>query len=210
MFRQAAGCGADHLVRRSKANAQFLLGLGAGITQGNDGSTRSYLVAVYVHYGTKPADHVFPEADSLRAHGEVRLLVRLEQKHRGAIGVGIRRGIERAELDLVTMCPTWILGPMLQPELNESSKTIYDYVCGNIQEIPRGDKAIVDVRDGAHRCVREPASVWSLLSCCSPEDAPPLLYSCVKAEHEMGIRFRSAEEMIHATCDSLVKHRFAS
>ncbi|CAK4096876.1 unnamed protein product [Aphanomyces euteiches] len=42
------------------------------------------------------------------------------------------------------MCPTWILGPMLQPELNESSKTIYDYVCGNIQEIPRGDKAIVD------------------------------------------------------------------
>ncbi|KAH9115313.1 hypothetical protein AeMF1_010638 [Aphanomyces euteiches] len=74
-------------------------------------------------------------------------------------------GLKEPNFDLVTTCPTWILGPMLQPELNESSKTIYDYVCGNIQEIPRGDKAIVDVRDGAHRCVREPASVWSLLSC---------------------------------------------
>ncbi|KAG9407328.1 methylglyoxal reductase (NADPH-dependent) gre2 [Aphanomyces cochlioides] len=137
------------------------------------------------------------------------------------------------------MCPTWILGPMLQPELNESSKTIHDYVAGNIQEIPRGDKAIEDVRDvaqahiaafenpqasGRYFLVGDSATeveIAAMIKAALPnapdatkvadgEDAPPLLYSCVKAEHELGIRFRSAEEMIHATCDSLVKHRFAS
>ncbi|RHY30275.1 hypothetical protein DYB32_004452, partial [Aphanomyces invadans] len=59
------------------------------------------------------------------------------------------RSLVNPHFDMVTMCPTWILGPMLQPELNESSKKIYDYMVGNTKEIMNTVKAMVDVRDVA-------------------------------------------------------------
>ncbi|KAH9087714.1 hypothetical protein LEN26_019859 [Aphanomyces euteiches] len=42
-----------------------------------------------------------------------------------------------------------VLGPMLQPELNQSSLKVYDYVMGNTAEIPRAIKTVVDIRDVA-------------------------------------------------------------
>ena len=54
-----------------------------------------------------------------------------------------------ATFDLVSMNPTWILGPLLQPTLNESSKKIYDYIIGAVALIPNAHKTLVDVRDVA-------------------------------------------------------------
>lgn len=56
---------------------------------------------------------------------------------------------DQAHFTVATINPTWILGPMLQPQLNESSRKIYNYLAGVIKEIPNASKTLVDVRDVA-------------------------------------------------------------
>ena len=61
----------------------------------------------------------------------------------------LNAGNEKASFDMITMCPTWILGPMLQPTLNESSSKILNYITGKMSTIPNACKCYVDVRDVA-------------------------------------------------------------
>ncbi|KAG9407331.1 hypothetical protein AC1031_002059 [Aphanomyces cochlioides] len=197
----------------------------------------SSTVSVYIHLGTKSPDHVFTEEDW--SHQE------LMEKNNMWYGVSktvaertaweFVENLKEPHFDLVTMCPTWILGPMLQPELNESSQKIYDYLVGNTTEIARAVKTVVDVRDVAlaHIVAFEnpQASGRYLLVGASPTEeeiaaatkaaapnAPvttklategeivPLHCSCAKAERELGIRFYSLNEMVSATANSLTQH----
>ncbi|CAK4069828.1 unnamed protein product [Aphanomyces euteiches] len=193
--------------------------------------------SVYVHCGTKPADHVFTEADW--SHEDI--MEKNENWYYLGKTLAERQAWEfvdslpQPHFDLVTLCPTIVLGPMLQPELNQSSLKVYDYVMGNTAEIPRAIKTVVDIRDVAlaHIVAFEnpQASGRYLLVGASPTEeqiaaavraarpnapvtttlAPPkdivsLKCSCIKAETELGLRFHSLDEMVRSMCDSLTSH----
>ncbi|KAG9408265.1 hypothetical protein AC1031_021512 [Aphanomyces cochlioides] len=55
--------------------------------------------------------------------------------------------LEKNEICLVALKPTWIFGPMLQPTLNESNQQISRFFTGNLKNIPNDFKCGVDVRD---------------------------------------------------------------
>ncbi|KAJ1259963.1 hypothetical protein BS78_10G195600 [Paspalum vaginatum] len=58
---------------------------------------------------------------------------------------------EKAGLDVVTVCPPWVLGPLLQPTLNTTSMRLVTYLKGeNTEEKMRN---MVDVRDVADALV---------------------------------------------------------
>ncbi|RHY01582.1 hypothetical protein DYB36_000571 [Aphanomyces astaci] len=110
----------------------------------------SSTISVYGHCGTKPDSHVFTEADWSRED----LMTERKMWYGLSKTVAEREAWEFMQttsphFDLVAMCPTWILGPMLQPALNESNKKIYDYMVGNTPVILNAVKALVDVRDVA-------------------------------------------------------------
>lgn len=57
---------------------------------------------------------------------------------------------ELPQVQFLVMNPTWILGPMVQPTLNESSRKIHTYLSGKSSGvIPNEAKSLVDVRDVA-------------------------------------------------------------
>ncbi|RHZ11939.1 hypothetical protein DYB26_011407, partial [Aphanomyces astaci] len=110
----------------------------------------SSTISVYGHCGTKPDSHVFTEADWSRED----LMTERKMWYGLSKTVAEREAWEFMQttsphFDLVAMCPTWILGPMLQPTLNESNNKIYDYMVGNTPAILNAVKALVDVRDVA-------------------------------------------------------------
>uniref|UniRef100_A0A0C9S9B3 TSA: Wollemia nobilis Ref_Wollemi_Transcript_1433_1286 transcribed RNA sequence n=1 Tax=Wollemia nobilis TaxID=56998 RepID=A0A0C9S9B3_9CONI len=52
-------------------------------------------------------------------------------------------------LDLVTLCPSLILGPMLQPTINASSQILIKLMTGNIDTCENQVRNMIDVRDCA-------------------------------------------------------------
>nr|UUJ74920.1 cinnamoyl-CoA reductase [Cephalotaxus hainanensis] len=52
-------------------------------------------------------------------------------------------------LDLVTICPSWIFGPMLQPIINASSLGLIKLLTGDLERRDNKVRHIVDVRDCA-------------------------------------------------------------
>ncbi|RHY57576.1 hypothetical protein DYB30_010706, partial [Aphanomyces astaci] len=196
----------------------------------------SSTISVYGHCGTKPDSHVFTEADWSRED----LMTERKMWYGLSKTVAEREAWEFMQttsphFDLVAMCPTWILGPMLQPTLNESNKKIYDYMVGNTPVILNAVKALVDVRDVAMAHIAafenpQASGRYLLIGACpteheiadavqqacpsarvpeaSADSSPtvPLLYDCSKAEKELGIRFRSLTDMVQGTCDSLQHH----
>jgi len=55
----------------------------------------------------------------------------------------------KEKFDLVVVNPSLVLGPMLQPSLNESSSWVLDYLNGSKKKISTGPLTLVDVRDVA-------------------------------------------------------------
>ena len=123
--------------------------------QRNSASQRLVLTsstaAVYADFETRPKDHVYTEEDwSLED-----LLVKEEKWY--CLGKTKAEKLaysfikeNKATFDLVTLNPTLILGPMLQPTLNESSKVILDLIkAGPDFELPNSSGTFVDVRNVA-------------------------------------------------------------
>ncbi|KAF0689126.1 Aste57867_19398 [Aphanomyces stellatus] len=199
----------------------------------------SSTVSIYVHCGTKPESHVFNEDDwsneDLMRKNNLWYAVSKTVAEREAWSFVEK--LAAPHFDLVTMCPTWILGPMLQPELNQSSQKIFDYMTDVTKEIPLAVKTMVDVRDvalahivafenpnasgrymlvGAGPTEKE---ICEAIVAVSPTatvpttvapgaDPVPLLYDCKKAEKELGIRFIPLTDMVAETCASLIQHGF--
>lgn len=60
-----------------------------------------------------------------------------------------RRPGGSAPLDMVSICPTLTVGPVLQPGINESSRQMLEMLSGAKAVLPNRGKCIVDVRDVA-------------------------------------------------------------
>ncbi|KDO35236.1 hypothetical protein SPRG_00081 [Saprolegnia parasitica CBS 223.65] len=199
----------------------------------------SSTASVYVHLGTKPADQIFTEADWSNVEG---------MEARGMWYCVSKTLAERAALDypkehsvafeVVTMCPTMIFGPMLQPVLNESSQVVYNLLTGVTKEVPNNARAVVDVRDvaaahiagfevaaasGRYILVAETTDDFEIRDAIVkaapsalnvPTTAPPAVRAArtavdmAKATKELGISFRPLDEMVQSTCDSLQQHGF--
>ncbi|XP_020526339.1 cinnamoyl-CoA reductase 1 isoform X2 [Amborella trichopoda] len=54
---------------------------------------------------------------------------------------------QKSGLDLVSVCPTLVLGPMIQPTINASSLVLIKLLKGNQQCVPNKTWSIIDVRD---------------------------------------------------------------
>ncbi|CAN6177496.1 unnamed protein product [Urochloa humidicola] len=52
-------------------------------------------------------------------------------------------------LDVVTICPSLVLGPLMQPTMNSSSKILHNYFKGDRETVENRLRNIVDVRDVA-------------------------------------------------------------
>ncbi|KAF5188398.1 Cinnamoyl-coa reductase, partial [Thalictrum thalictroides] len=52
-------------------------------------------------------------------------------------------------LEVVTVCPSIIVGPMLQSQMNASSWFIYMMLSGDLKTLENGTRLLVDVRDMA-------------------------------------------------------------
>ncbi|XP_034702438.1 cinnamoyl-CoA reductase 2-like [Vitis riparia] len=52
-----------------------------------------------------------------------------------------------SELDIVTVCPSFVFGPMLQPTLNASSYVLLTYLKDGPESVENKDRPIIDVRD---------------------------------------------------------------
>lgn len=50
------------------------------------------------------------------------------------------------DIDLITVCPTQTVGPLLQPTLNQSCVGILEMMDGTKKAIPNKGKCFVDVR----------------------------------------------------------------
>ncbi|CAL5010564.1 unnamed protein product [Urochloa decumbens] len=52
-------------------------------------------------------------------------------------------------LDIVTICPSLVIGPLMQPTVNTSVKVFLGYIKGDQETVQNGFKNLVDVRDVA-------------------------------------------------------------
>ncbi|KAH9119314.1 hypothetical protein LEN26_011726 [Aphanomyces euteiches] len=199
----------------------------------------SSTAAVGGHCGTKPPGHVFTEADwsNLELMETNRMWYSVSKTLAERAAWKFMDSLADSPFDLVTICPAWVHGPMLQPALNESCERIYDYLVGNVKEIERTERTVVDVRDVAlaHIAAFEnpQASGRYLLVASSPTeeeiaaavravcpDAPVATTlapgtgiarhhcSSMKAVKDLGLRFVSLQEMIRETCEALARHGF--
>ncbi|KAF0689127.1 Aste57867_19399 [Aphanomyces stellatus] len=197
--------------------------------------------SVYVHCGTKPATHVFKDDDwsheDLMRKNEQWYYVSKTAAEREAWSFVAK--LTEPHFDLVTMCPTLTLGPMLQPELNQSSQKIFNFMTGATKEIPRAFKTIVAVRDVAlahivafenpnasgrylliGACPTEKELCDAIVAACPTAQVPTtvapgadpvmMLTDCSKAEKELAIRFIGTREMVAETCASLIHHGFVN
>jgi alcohol dehydrogenase (NADP+) len=115
----------------------------------------SSTAAIYGWYGKHPVDHVMTEADWSDEAALIRAnnwyCVSKTRAERLAWEMSKEAG---SKFKLAVMNPCLILGPMLQPALNTSSKAVLTYLTGERSEIQNCTKCIVDVRDvaEAHVC----------------------------------------------------------
>lgn len=119
----------------------------------------SSVAAVYIT--SKPADHWYTEDDwsepeKIRAtprqwYAESKLLAEREAWRIFKEEIPqARRASGKNPIDLITVCPTQTLGPLLQPTLNQSVASILELMDGSKGAIiPNKCKAFVDVRDVA-------------------------------------------------------------
>ncbi|ESR46472.1 hypothetical protein WN944_007449 [Citrus x changshan-huyou] len=56
---------------------------------------------------------------------------------------------KRGELDIVTVCPSIVIGPMLQPTINTSSLLLLGFLKDRTEPLEDEDRPLVDVRDVA-------------------------------------------------------------
>ncbi|KAJ4825784.1 hypothetical protein Tsubulata_029407 [Turnera subulata] len=80
----------------------------------------------------------------------------LEQDYYLAKTIAEREALEYAErtgLDIVTVCPSIVLGPMLQPTLNTSSSMFLMVMKGGLESMENTEDPLVDVRDVAKALV---------------------------------------------------------
>ncbi|KAH9067288.1 hypothetical protein Ae201684P_021449 [Aphanomyces euteiches] len=196
----------------------------------------SSMAAVYIHCDTKPVEHVFTEDDwsheELIEMNKMWYCVSKTLAERAAWN--FMENLSDAHFDLVAMCPTRIHGPMFKIELNESSEKIYDNLVGNVNDIPRVTRSVVDVRDVAFAHIAafenpQASGRYTLVAASPTEEeiaravkaarpnapvASKLAHgtgfvakhcSSAKAEKELGIRFIPLEDMVRETCDSLTR-----
>ncbi|OQS03702.1 hypothetical protein THRCLA_03982 [Thraustotheca clavata] len=198
----------------------------------------SSTAAIYVHCNTLPDDHVFTEADwSNEERMEKLNLWYCMSKTLAERKANDFMTEKTRHFDLVIMCPTLIFGPMLQPVLNESSKYVHKFASGQVQTIGLGGRAIVDVRDVAQAHVngfeiQQANGRYMLVSCFASEKeicevirttlpssqvpteitpgspSPRQLFDTSRAKNDLGIQFRSLDEMVRETCFSLQNHGF--
>ena len=115
----------------------------------------SSTAAIYGWYGKHPVDHVMTEADWSDEEALVKAdnwyCVSKTRSERLAWEMSKEPG---SAFKLAVMNPCLILGPMLQPALNTSSKAVLSYLTGQRSEIQNCTKCVVDVRDvaEAHVC----------------------------------------------------------
>ena len=109
----------------------------------------SSTAAVYVDYGSRPAEHVYTEADW---SDEVQMRDRkswyaLSKQLAEKAAIEFVSKLSTAEkFDLCTIQPTLILGDMIQPSLNESNAIILNFLNGT-KALTNECKALVDVED---------------------------------------------------------------
>ncbi|EES14653.1 hypothetical protein BDA96_07G066000 [Sorghum bicolor] len=73
-------------------------------------------------------------------------------------------------LDIVTICPSLVIGPLLQPTVNASVKIFLGYIKGDQETVNNGSMNLVDVRDVADALLlayENPQASGRYL-CCSP------------------------------------------
>ncbi|PAN23254.1 hypothetical protein PAHAL_4G079200 [Panicum hallii] len=73
-------------------------------------------------------------------------------------------------LDVVTICPSLVFGPLMQPTINTSSKVLLNYIKGDRDAIENRIRNIVDVRDVADALLLayEKSEASGRYICCSP------------------------------------------
>jgi len=138
------------------------------------------------------------------------------------------------KFDLVVVNPCLVLGPMLQPTLNESSKWVLQYLDGTKKKIGSNTLSVVDVREVAntHLLAFEKNVVGRIISLgnvtnwqiaieilkqITPNtqfptefegDKPKPIVIDNKKSIELGITYRPLEESIRDTVQSLIDFGF--
>jgi cinnamoyl-CoA reductase len=125
----------------------------------------SSMAAVYMHFGSKPGDHVFTEEDwtdeaAARENKAWYVLSKLKAEQL-AWEMAREPG---CPYELAVINPSLIWGPQLpnQPHLNTSIAVTVKYFDGSVKEIENAYRAVVDVRDvaEAHVALLEKDGVW--------------------------------------------------
>ncbi|KDO35249.1 hypothetical protein SPRG_00094 [Saprolegnia parasitica CBS 223.65] len=198
----------------------------------------SSMAAIYVHCDTLPDDHVFTEADWSNEDRMEKLgLWYCLSKTVAERTANAFVAETQPAFDLVAMCPTLILGPMLPPTMNESSDKIFKLANGDTKVLSLAGRTLVDVRDVALAHVlgfEKPAANgrYMLVSCyatdkeivdgmrrvdptiavtatASPgQPAPRVNFDTNKARTGLGITFHALDAMLEGTCASLHEHKF--
>eukprot|EP00941_MAST-03F_sp_MAST-3F-sp1_P001387 g1387.t1 len=114
----------------------------------------SSTATIYCRTG-KPDDHCFSEADwsseeALRENEDWYALSKICAER--AAFEFTRAGLKKPKL--VVLNPTLIIGPALQPKLNQSLETILRLIDGSKSEYSASEKTFVDVRDVALAHIR--------------------------------------------------------
>lgn len=126
----------------------------------------SSAAAVYVS-SRNAADYVYRDSDwsdqtALAAPGFAYHLAKTEAEEEAWHMINgedsevtkIRDNAGHARIELTTLCPTQVIGPILGNRLNESMALLAAYADGSKTIIPRKGKCFVDVRDVAEAHVR--------------------------------------------------------
>jgi len=117
----------------------------------------SSMASVGFNGGRLPSDYVYTEEDwsIVEVMQERKLWYPLSKTlaEREAWSIHSRANSPEADpegkFSLAVINPTFVFGPLLQPEINASSNLLLNYVNGSKTEIPNSTTGIVDVRDVA-------------------------------------------------------------
>lgn len=88
-------------------------------------------------------------------------------------------------LDIVTICPSLVIGPLLQPAVNTSVKVFLSYIKGDQEIVKDGPKNLVDVRDvaGALLLAYENLQASGRYLCSSPAIRVSDIVNILKTEY---------------------------
>ncbi|GJM97952.1 hypothetical protein PR202_ga14918 [Eleusine coracana subsp. coracana] len=111
-------------------------------------------------------------------------------------------------LDVVTICPSLVLGPIMQPTVNSSSKILLNYFKGDRETVENKLRNLADVRDvagallltfekpeasGRYLCSSHPIKIFT--------EVENIIYSSDKLQ-KLGWTFRPAEETLRDSVES--------